>query len=220
MSAKRIPRRNVVFAVLLLGLCAASTTHATWPREAPMKQAYAEKVPMKLGAWSATKYKFDERTLELLGTDDVLARTYSRPDQPSVDFVVVFAKHTRRATHPPEICLKGEGWMTENLMKRQAGPTILPERLRGRKFVVRELVVSKSGVKTLVYYFYKSGAKYTHSYWRQQLNALFGRLVDPDTSDALIRLITRVDPSGIEAARGRLDEFLALALPEVDAHLP
>ncbi len=220
MSITRIPRRNVIFALLLLGLCAASTTYATWPRKATMKHLYAEQVPMNLGQWSARKYELDTRTIQVLGTDDIVARIYTRLNEPAVDFVVIFAKHTRRATHPPEICLKGEGWITENLTKRQISPAILPERLRGKGFAIRELVVGKPGTRNLVYYFYKSGRKYTHSYVREQIHVALGRLADPDTSDALIRLITRIDSDGIEPARSRLDEFPSVVLPEVDRHLP
>ena len=220
MSMARIPRRNILFVLLLLGLCAASTTYATWPREPARRQLYAERIPMVLDEWRGEKYEMDARVIEVLGTDDIVARTYFRAGEPSVDFLVVFAKHTRRATHPPEMCLKGEGWIMERLSTRVIPSAVLPDPFRQRGFTVRELMMTTPGSRKLVYYFYKSGRKYTHSYLREQINVALGRLTDPNASDALIRLITRMGPGGVEAAHDRLDEFVSVVLPEIDEYLP
>ena len=216
MTMARIPRRNVVSVLLLLILSAASVVYAIWPREEVRTGGHAERIPVVLGEWRGTKYEFDARTIELLGTDDILARGYVRGKEPVVDFVIIFATHTRRATHPPEQCLKGEGWLIEDLVKTEVPAELLPPRLKGRGFGAMELVIRKPDRRKLVLYFYKSGKRYTHSYYKEQLNVAFGRFGNPNVSDGLIRLITSIGPEGIEGARTRLHEFRSLSLPEIE----
>jgi len=128
-----------------------------------------------------------------------------------------FFRFTRRATHPPEICMKGSGWLVASQRDRELS---LGADGHLRSLVVRELELQKDGQDHLLFYFYKSRKRYTASYWQQQIRVTLSRLRDPNASDALIRVITPVVEGRWEDARNRLTGFLAEILPHVDEALP
>ncbi len=205
-------------AVMILVIAAALSTYLLWPRPLPSQLHLAEGIPLKLGKWSGVEHELAPRTLEILRTDDVLSRTYTteKEREAAVTFLVIFARHTRRATHPPEICLHGEGFVIESVatVNIDLGP--------GREqFPVRELIITRSGKRRLVYYFFKHAERYSASYWGHQIRVAMAKLANPGASDAIIRADTAIDSfEGIDDARLRAATFLRDVIGHVDDCLP
>jgi len=206
---------------LLVSACVLATVTGLslfliWPRERVQQSKYAQRIPLELEGWQGQESGFDRRTLDVLGTDDVVARRYAREGDPDIDFAVIYAKFTRRATHPPEICMKGSGWLVvsqrdEEISLEGPGRKVLP---------VRSLELNRERQAYLLYYFYKTGKSYTSSYWKQQVRVAWSRFRDPNASDALIRVVTPVGEGGYPGARARLSEFLSVLTPHIDSSLP
>jgi EpsI family protein len=206
------PLRYSVAVIIMLAVSAALSVYLGWPSDAESKLAVADRISFSLGDWSGTDHRLSDRTIEILGTKNVLSRTYAAPGQSAtVSFLLIFAQHTRRATHPPEICLKGEGYTIE-------GMSSVAMDLGGsrRKFEVRELVVSKGEERLLVQYVFKHADRYSSNYWSHQARVAMAKLMNPNASDAIVRLDTPVR-GDLTAARARLRQFFGLLLPEVDS---
>ena len=200
-------------ALIMLAVTAVLSVFVTWPREARPSLALAERIPREIEGWSGADEQVEKRTLEILGTDDVLSRTYyGGRGAPPVHFLVIFARHTRRATHPPEICLKGEGWATESMATRPVN--LGPQR---GEFPVRELVMLRQEQRLLVLYFFKHASYYSADYWSHQLRVALAKLINPNASDTMVRVETIVAPSeALPAARARAERFLRAIFPDMD----
>ena len=209
--------RRLTVAVGILAAVTATSLYLVWPRARIEYSEFAARIPLDLGGWKGQELGFDQRTLDVLGTTDVTSRKYQKDGEPDVDFSVIYARFTRRATHPPEICMKGSGWLVASQRDRELG---LGTDSHRRSLVVRELELRKDGQNHLLFYFYKSRKRYTASYWQQQIRVTLSRLRDPNASDALIRVITPVAGGRWEEARSRLTGFLADIIPHVDEALP
>ena len=205
-------------AMAMLAVAAALSLYLSWPRRAPSQLHLARDIPLQLGEWRGIEHELDQRTLEILGTDDVLSRTYvtDREGEIPVTFLVIFARHTRRATHPPEICLHGEGYSVDNM--RTVDIDLGPGRER---FPVRELIISRSGQRRLVYYFFKHAERYSANYWGHQMRVAMAKLINPGSSDTIIRADSVISPPrDVEGARRRAETFLRAVIGHVDACLP
>lgn len=111
-------RSGVVLGVLLgvvggaavAGLCAAVRPASAAPGEARL----GARVPATLAGWAGVELALPERAAAVLGSDDLLARRYTRPGRAPVDLYVVLARREPwRAWHHPAWCFEGEGFALE-----------------------------------------------------------------------------------------------------------
>ena len=209
-------RRRFVVVACVLAL-AALITHLTPLLNAPIEGAnYARRVNLQLGRWSGTEREIDEETASILQTDDVVDRRYVRVGEESwVDLTIIFAKEQRKVAHPPEVCLKGAGYSLQEY-SRPIVPSGLKDPTRVR--VVR-LRIEKSNRKYLVYYMYKCGRRYSASYYWENLLIIWSRITLRPANGALIKLTTPIKTDEATSEK-RLEEFMALAMPEIAAKLP
>ncbi len=174
----------------------------------------ARGIPSQLGGWQAIQ---DDQPssgeIRGLETKDILKRTYANGSQ-TVDLVVAYiAQSNRKSAHAQEACLRGSGAMVGSV-----------ERMNLDGLPVRATVISiESGnSRSWVYYWYKIGNTYTSDYLKSSLMMFMGGLVGKKTHGAsLIRLLTP-SPKGEsqEQAQKRIDDFIRVLLPELEARLP
>jgi len=166
------------------------------------------KVPQRIGEWVA----IDERPpskqeVEILETEAILTRTYSRGAPPDVDLSLVFAQDNRRVAHPPEICYKGAGWTVESNQV-----TEFP--VEERSFYANRLLLVRGGKRMLVVYWFKAGPYYCASYLRMQWNIVRLHLTRRGSSSALVRVSAMSSgPEEDEQIVATLCEFAAVAIP-------
>jgi len=210
--ARRPPVKTVVVS---LAVCAVLSTYFVWPRSATSVAPMLRSLPLRMGQWQGSDYAMDDRVYEILGTRDVLSRVYRNPSHDDVQLVVVMAQQMRRRTHPPEQCLKGEGYSVLSSATRQisTGALDVPE------LELRELILAGPRGRRVVWYIYKSGPRLHTSYWRHQATVAMRRLKDRNAADVLIRLDA---PAGndVDSARLRLHDFLSHAIGPIMTHLP
>jgi EpsI family protein len=219
------PRPGRLYGVALaaLLLTAGFSTFLAWPRSTVAATDVLARIPLTLGPWTGTDYPLDQRTYDILGTHDVLSRFYTdrrpRTDRAGqrVELVVVIARQTRKRTHPPEQCMRGNGYTIVHDADRQV---TLPLASGTTLLTVRELILRRQDEQRVVWYFYKSGKDLTTSYWRHQVGLALSRLVKPDAADVLIRVDTEAPAGDLDSARQTLRSFLSAALPDLLTRLP
>jgi EpsI family protein len=159
--------------------------------------AHLDRLPMKLGEWQGTPLQeFDADTLQVLGTDQYVNRTYVAPGRQPVGLYVGYYRAQRQgdAIHSPLNCLPGTGWQ---VVERRR----LDVRAGKATIDANRLVVAKDGDREMVVYWYESrgrsvASEYTNKLWLLADAVRFNR-----TDGALVRLLTPLATSEAEAER-------------------
>jgi len=191
-------------------------TGAYWYHPAqPQASDRAKAISKFIGGWICTSDSdMPEKDMEVLGTTDVLARTYQRGED-GVELVVVFSLGNRRAAHAPEQCLSAQGRELQEMA---------PDSFTtadGRTINARRLIAIDGARTTAFLYWYKAGDLNTSSIVRESIHSLFASLLfQRNTRVALIRLATVLRPGEERpAAVARLRDFASDAFPELEEKL-
>jgi EpsI family protein len=155
----------------------------------------------------------DKRSYEILGTRDILARSYVNSKGDQVSFLIVLAQQSPSRTHAPEQCLSGEGYTIVGATDRDVNVGLRPVS-------VRELQLSRSQGQRLSWHFYKSGDHLSTSYWGHQIGVALRRVKDPWAADVLIRAETDADLNEPDRGPRVLADFYAAVTPYVLSKLP
>ncbi|HVY61210.1 MAG TPA: EpsI family protein, partial [Planctomycetota bacterium] len=210
--AHRGPSRLRVAA--LLGLLALGGAAALGLEGPPLQKTdRTRSIPAEIGPWRGVDIPVDARSRRILGTDDVLMRSYAAPGQRApVDLYVVHAADSRKVAHPPEICFSGGGFTGEK--------TDAVLRAGGRSIPAARLLLTRDDATLLVYYWYRLDGRDTASYLDHQLSMLI-RLVRRERREgSMIRLSTPVVGRDVAGAEARVAAFAEAAAGELDRRLP
>ena len=214
------PSKALQWALLvILTVTAAGSVYLCRPLPAVSLSDVLHRIPLKFDAWSGKKSTISDYEMEILGTRDVLIINYTRQDNKQVRFLVVMARQTRKRTHPPEQCYRGEGY------RRRTGQKIVREVADGAtkfKIPIQEMVFDKESARPVVWYFFKCGDELSASWWGHQARVAWQKFLRRDAVDILIRVDTEsgAEREQIEDARKCLQNFLNAAMPTVLAELP
>jgi len=214
--ARGLVARSAAGLALAFGLAAV-----TWWlfRPAPIEAGVvrARNVPLRIGPWErfGEDQEPDPNVVETLETRDILTRTYHRQgDSLAIQLSVVFSQHNRRATHPPEICLRGSGWETD-----ERGRVVLDvPRGPGKPRTPFVELLSKRGGKARLqsFYTFKAGSHCTSSYWGQQAHIFWMNLRGRVARGALVRFSATTVADEGDRTRRTLIEFMRLAMPQIE----
>ena len=155
------------------------------------------------------------RQFDLLGTRDVVWRTYLDASREPVYLIAVFHAANWKSVHPPHICLRGSDMELREDRRLRA---ILGER----QVDVGEIVAHSktNGQGYLSWFVYGAQDFCSPSYaafvWRHVPRALLRRA----DSGFLLRVETWIGMGGLAAARERCRALLAEVLPAAEARLP
>ncbi len=180
-----------------------------------VKNAVPARLTINNLEYSSKEGTLDAGTLTTLEHPSYLLRRYENPETPSIDFCLIFSRNNRKGTHPPDLCLAGEG---QGIV---AKGDIYVDGIEGRKPVsCRELIVQDHRSMRYFVYTYKCGGVYTRSFWVQQLIIFVNGLFDSNASGGLIRISTDVVDNDIDDARRRSADMLRVTIPHLDKTLP
>jgi EpsI family protein len=207
-----------VGAVLMFLLAALTwwLMHPASPVDAGVLRARS--VPLRIGDWTGQEFEPDPVVYETLETRDILSRVYRAPDRlGDVELSVIFSQHNRRATHPPEICLKGSGWETDH---RRRVVLRVPRGANAPETPFVELVSKDArGRVLLTFYVFKAGRLYTNNYFTQQWEILLMNVRGEPARGALVRFSTEAPAAGRDAARNTLLQFMHTSMPLIETAL-
>lgn len=188
--------------------------HLARQRSAPLQRPL-DQLSYRVGQWSGEDRPVSDRVLALLGTKDVLLRSYSDDDGASVGlYVSFFAQQGQgEVSHSPRHCLPGAGWQP---VRSRRIPYPLAGGARG---TINEIVFAKDGRRLLVYYWFRERDRIVASEYWVKLYLMWDAMTRSRSDGALIRVSTPVDGSEDEARR-RCTEFMRELLPRLDTILP
>ena len=198
----------VSIAVLTL---MAITTHLLLYKEYQTESKnYAQQFPRNFGNWyTLQEYPAEQRTIEILETNDLLTRLYSSPKTSPILLALVISENSnRKVSHPPEICYKGAGC---EILER------FTIRLQNHDAIMLKLI--NNGDPEYVIYWYKFGEKFTGNYYYHQANALINFFRSQKGGAALIRTSIKIgtDP---QRAFDSLQKFANELYPILSKYLP
>jgi len=222
-NKKRMPsvRPSMALQISLLisvALTAGLSAFLYRPRPAINVSGILATIPKTIGAWKGIESPVTQYEKEILGTQDVLSIRYFDNRGNRARLLIVLARQTRKRTHPPEQCYRGEGY---RLSSARRFMLTLPG-LGSRPVPTQEVIFAKESEKRLVWYFFKCGPDLSASWWTHQGRVAARKLFSRDVADILIRVDTGVglDEGRIEEGRGILKNFLDSALPIILPQLP
>ncbi|MGB9205897.1 MAG: exosortase C-terminal domain/associated protein EpsI [Terriglobales bacterium] len=206
-----------IVAVLMLATALILQAH---PRSEffPPREPLAS-LPSQIDGWTGNDETLDQQTLDILGPGEFLVREYENASQPQPGINLYIAYFpTQKAgdtIHSPNHCLPGAGWVPTSREKvRLTGPD-------GSSFPVNRYVVSKSGERQLVLYWFQAhGRAVASEYWAKYY--LVSDSVRMNRSDGgLVRLMTPMLPDeSPDAAEARIMKLGSQLLPLLDSYIP
>lgn len=214
------PSRALPWALLaLLAVTAAGSVYLYRPLPAVSVSGILDKIPRDFDGWQGVEGAISDYEMEILGTRNVLSVHYKAAGNRQVRLLVVMARQTRKRTHPPEQCYRGEGY------RRRSGRDIVREvsvGAAGLRMPMRELVFDKGSARLVVWYFFKCGDELSAGWWGHQARVAWQKFLRRDAADILIRVDTGTGAAGeqVEEARKCLQDFLDVAMPTVLDKLP
>jgi exosortase D (VPLPA-CTERM-specific) len=206
-----------IVAVLMLATAAGLQAHARNEYFPPRPQLSS--LPSQIDGWTGTDEQIDQQILDILGPGEYMIRDYenaSQPQPPINLYIAYFPTQKAGDTiHSPNHCLPGQGWVPTSRKVIQLTGT------DGSAFPVNQYVVSKSGERQLVLYWYQAhGRAVASEYWAKYY--LVADAIRMNRSDGgLIRLMspmTRGETA--EAARARILKFWSPFFPLLDKYIP
>jgi len=212
------PSRHFIISVVVVGVSMCLVVFFAAGRPPELQAQYADRIPLDLGVWTGERRVVAADAKNILGTEDVISRAYSRgKSEPPVGLSVVYSESDRKVAHPPPVCYRGAGYMTEqrDSIGLPGGDGIGAQRPR----VARAIMAGK-GRRLLVVYWYKSGDVYTSNYIGAQLRQMLAKLFRRPGSIGLVQLTTLIEDGGVDAATQRILDFVVVLEPELGRYLP
>ncbi len=206
-------KKNLVYIILLILLCVAafSAQDIRKFKELPTQSSRILEFPAKLDEYQSKDLSLEQRVYDVLNTDTIIFKEYSKRKQIPIWFLVVYGGQDRTSFHPPEYCYLGGGDV-ELLDKK-----IEILDLDNRRLDINKLFFKMPTHRQLVYYWYTAGEKMTSSYYKQQLFFMTEQMKRKKVGGTLIRVSTIVpENEAEEQAKQRIIDFLKLALPEIE----
>ena len=206
-----------ITAALMLATALVLRAHSRGEYFPP--RASLSSLPLQIDGWMGIDSVLDQQTLDILGPGEFLVRDYDNASQPQpwINLYIAYFP-TQRAgdtIHSPNHCLPGAGWIPTSR------EVIRIARRDGSSFPVNRYVVSKSGERQLVLYWFQAhGRAVASEYWAKYY--LVSDSIRMNRSDGgLVRLMTPIlDGESPDFAQARMMKLGSQFLPLLDSYIP
>ena len=188
----------------------------------PLVKALDE-FPLSFDGYTGTRETMEPNMWEKVGAQEYIIINYEQASLPPVNFYVAYYEYQRKAgdfVHSPRLCLPGAGWVIEKNRVRNLEP--IQDTPNGSSpLKLNEMVVSKGGIRQLVYFWYQGrGRNFTNEYMAKLYMVLDG-LFRRRTDGALVRVVMPMNKDqSVEDARSITDAFALAASAELKQYLP
>jgi exosortase D (VPLPA-CTERM-specific) len=206
-----------IVAILLLTMAAMLQAHPRneyFPSRAPLNS-----LPSQIDGWTATDDPLDKQTLDILGPGEFLVRDYRDASQlqPWINLYIAYFPSQRAGDtpHSPSHCLPGGGWIPTS---REVVSLTNPN---GTSFPVNRFVVSNSGDRQLVLYWFQAHGRAVASEYAAKYYLISDSIRMNRSDGALVRLMTpMLDGESADAAQARMMKLGSQFLPLLDNYIP
>ena len=173
--------------------------------------------PLVVDDWRGVEEPLEPRIVEALDVDDYIMANYVHlADKMPVNFYVAYYSSQRKGAsiHSPRSCLPGHDWEMEQLSVRKVEGLGMPLR-------VNRVVISKSGQRQLVYYWFEQRGRKLTSEYAVKAYLLLDAIKLNRTDGALVRVTTPVmRGTDIAEAEQRLQDLLRELYPRLSPYIP
>ncbi len=175
-------------------------------------------IPRTMVGRAAHDRTISEKEQRVAGMDDYLLRWYAVPGDSIADFSTYVGYYERQSQgetiHSPKNCLPGAGW--EAL---EAGTRAL--ELPGGGVVVNRYLLSNTGERALVYYWYQGRGRVAASEYRVKWDLLRDSALRGRSEESLVRIVVPLNARmPLERADSVASAAAAELIPAVFAVLP
>ncbi len=174
------------------------------------KEISIAQFPKTIGEWSSVDVPLDKRVYDLLETKNIIMREYKNRNDDKINLYIIYSQDNRKVSHPPEICLQGDGATVVEKIQLKISS----------KINATKLVLEKKDSRELAVYWYKAGKEYTNDYIIQQLKVSLQRLLGRKTSLALIRVIAEEKNNNEQEVLLQILSFCSLLEPLLSKYAP
>ncbi|MEO8225750.1 MAG: VPLPA-CTERM-specific exosortase XrtD, partial [Gammaproteobacteria bacterium] len=219
------PNRPLTVAVGLLAVAALASFFLANRQELVPARTSLASFPLAIGEWRGREGEVSREQLDELKLTDYIIAAYARPGAGApVELYVAYYDSQRKGAsiHSPRACLPGGGWAIDDFSQvsvKGAGPDGGPGV--GDSLTVNRSLVSLGDQRLLVYYWFQGRGRTITNEYLAKWYIFWDSLKRNRTDGALVRVMTSVsDPSQIEAADQRLQEFIVRAAPRLAYYIP
>lgn len=196
-----------------IGLQAHSSTEIVPPHQ-PLNA-----MPSEIDGWTGTYVSLTEDELDILGHPEYVQLDYdnARQPEPWINLYVVYFSSQKAGDtiHSPEHCLPGAGWIPTS---RKVIQLTRPD---GSSFPANRYVISKSGERQLVLYWFQAHGREVASEWWAKYYLIADSIRMNRSDGGMVRLMTpMLKKESPEAAQARLMKLGSQFLPLLDNYLP
>jgi EpsI family protein len=176
--------------------------------------------PLEFQGWRGNRSQMPPSIWERVGAQDYTIIDYLKKNEGDINFYVAYYQYQRKAgdfIHSPRLCLTGSGWYTEEDRVRR----IFDDNRGGPGLQINELLITKNGEKSLVYFWYQGRGRNFTNEFAAKFYLVWDGLFHRRTDGALVRLGMPVK-SGKPLAdvRMTLDRFALAASEALKDFLP
>jgi EpsI family protein len=210
-----IVRAAAVAAVVLAGGAYAAVAQGP---DRPVARIALAGLPCEVDRWRcAGDTPFDRKTLDVLGVDDYLNRTYTSGAQAIGLYIGYYASQRQgESIHSPQNCLPGSGWQPI-----AASRTTID--VAGTPLPVNRYVVQKGLDRQVVVYWYQGRGRVVANEYANKLWLMLDQATLHRSSGALVRIVAPVpgaDDGALASASASADQFARAFYPRLSPHLP
>jgi exosortase D (VPLPA-CTERM-specific) len=203
-------------AIAILALTFVVSKGVDFREKIPIKVSFKE-FPTQIGEWSGSRQQMEQEFIDALHFSDYAMIDYRNAEDKVISFYTAYYESQRKgeATHSPETCLPGSGWVF-----KEAG-TAKVALHSGRSFPVKRAFIEKGGARQLTYYWFAQRGRVLTNLYQVKFYSFWDALTRHRTDGALVRLITPVyqneEPKDAEK---RLEGFVAVMQPILKRYIP
>jgi exosortase D (VPLPA-CTERM-specific) len=176
-------------------------------------------LPSQIGSWTGSDSPISQEELDILGPGEYLMRDYvntSQP-QPKINAYIPFfpSQKAGDTIHSPDHCLSGAGWIP---ISREVIQLTRPD---GFSIPVNRYVVSKSGERQLVLYWFQAHGRVVAREWQAKYYLVSDSIHMNRSDGGMVRLMTEMlDGESPDAAQARMMNLGSQFLPLLDIYIP
>jgi exosortase D (VPLPA-CTERM-specific) len=207
----------LVSAALLAAVAVLSLSTSALPAMA--LDGGIEGFPLQIGTWRGTSEPVDPVLVEMSGAEGAFSGRYL---DGTGNYLSLYLGYRSTAFlsnenffHSPTVCIPASGWTEQEVGRRTITGVPYFNDLE-----VTKMVIEKEGVRQLVYYWFQTKNKATHSKSINRFHLSLHALRRDNTHDLFLRPITPIrSAETVEDAERRLDGFIREMMPVLQQFL-
>lgn len=164
--------------------------------------------PLLFDKWQGRSETVDSLIIELSGAQEAFNAAYFSTSGEIVSLYIGYRgspfTESENFFHSPDVCLPSLGWQTI-----ETGNHTIREVPGVGQITVRRMLIEKTGVRQLVYYWFQTTHRMSANVHLNRLHLTLHALARDNTYDLFLRPITPLQPlESISSAEARLDGFV------------